>query len=116
MHLWIHSDASYIDESKACYHNSGFFYLYDIQKTPIKPNDPRPKLNAPVLVNNKIINTVMSSIQESETGSGFIKKKYAAPLHNSLHEMGDIQCPPPIQFDNIVTNGIITDTVVQCRS
>ena len=63
MYLWIHSDASYPDESKACSRNSGFFYLSDKPKLPIKPNNPPPKLNAPVLVNSKIIDTVMSSVQ-----------------------------------------------------
>ena len=57
----------------------------------------------------------MSSVQESETGSGFINGKDDMPLLNSLHEMGHIQGPTPIQFDNIVANGIIIDTVVQHR-
>ena len=116
MHLWIHSDASYLNESKVHYHNGGFFYLSDKPKLPIKPNDPPPKLNALVLVNGKIIDTVMFSVQESETGSGFINGTDAVPLHNALHEMGHIKGPTPIQFDNIFSNGIITDTVVQRRS
>ena len=58
----------------------------------------------------------MSSVQESETGSGFINGKYAVPLRNALHEMGHIQGPTSIQFDNIVANGIITDIVLQRRS
>ena len=58
----------------------------------------------------------MSSVQESETGSGFINGKDSMNLFNSLHEMGHIQGLTPIQFDNIVINGIITDTVVQGRS
>ena len=55
----------------------------------------------------------MSSVQESETGSCFINGKYAVPLRNALYEMGNIQGPTPIQFDKILANGIITDTVVQ---
>ena len=58
----------------------------------------------------------MYSVQESETGSGFINGKDAVPLHNALHKMGHIQGPTPIQFDNIVANGIIIDTVAQRRS
>ena len=58
----------------------------------------------------------MSSVQESETGSGFINGKVSVPLRNDLHEICHIQGPTPIQFDNIVTNGIITDTVLQRRS
>ena len=113
MHLWIHSDASYLNESKSRSRNGGFFYLSNKPKLTIKPNGPPPKLNAPVLVNSKIIDTFMYSVQESETVSGFINGKYAVPLCNALHEMGHIQGPTPIQFDNIVANGIITDTVVQ---
>ena len=113
MNLWIHSYASYPNASKACSRNGGFFYLSDKPKLPIKPNDPPPKLNAPVPVNSKIIDTVMYSVQKSETGSGFINGKDDVPLHNALHEMDHIQVPTPIQFENIVVNGIITDTVVQ---
>ena len=116
MHLWIHSETSYLNELKACSHNNGYFYLYEKSKLLIKPNDTPPKLNAKVPVNSKIFNTVMSSVQESETCSGFIKGKDAVPLHNSLHEMGHIQGPTPTQFDNIVANGITTDTVVQISS
>ena len=116
MHLWIHSDAYYLSESKALSRNCDFFYLSDKPKLLIKPNDLRPKLNAPVLVNRKTINTVMSSVQESETGSGFINSKYTVALRNVLHEMGHIQGPTPIQFEKVSVNGIITDTVVQHRS
>ena len=116
MHLWIHSDASYLNESKYCSRNGGFFYLYDKLKLQIKQNDPPPKLNAPVLFNRKIIDNIMSYVQESETGSGFINRKDAVPLRYSLHEMGHIQGPTPIKCDNIVANGIITDTLVQLIS
>ena len=87
MNLWIHSDASYLNESKACSCNGGFFYLSDKTKLPIKPNDPTLKLNATVLTNSKIIDTVMSSVQESETGSVFINGKDYMPLRNALHEI-----------------------------
>ena len=58
----------------------------------------------------------MSSVQESETGSGLINGKDAVPHCNYLHDMGHIQGPTPIQFDKIFVNGIITDTIVQYRS
>ena len=113
MHLWIHSDASDLNEPKACSQNGGFFYLSEKPKIPIKLNDPPPKLNAPVLANSKIIDNVMSSVQEYETGLGLINGKYDVPLLNALHEMVHIKGPTRIQFDNIVNNCIITDTVVQ---
>ena len=55
----------------------------------------------------------MSSAQEAETGSGITNGKDSVPFCNYLHEMVHIQGPTPIKFDNIVANGIITDTVVQ---
>jgi len=58
----------------------------------------------------------MSSVQESETGSGFINAKDAVPMQTTLEEMGHKQGPTPIQFDNKCAVGIITDTVVQHRS
>ena len=67
-----------------------FFYLYDKFKLPIKQNDPPSNLNAPVLVNSQIINTAISSVQEYETGSGFINIKDTVNLHNNLHGMGHL--------------------------
>ena len=85
------------------------WFLLPLKKTklPMNKNDPPP-----VLFNRKIINTITSSLQESETSSGLVNDKYDVPLSNILHEMGHIQGPKPIQFDNIIANGIITDTVV----
>ena len=85
MHLWIQSDASYLNESKYRSCNCGLFYLSDKPKPPIKPKDHPQKLNAPFLVNRKIINKVMSSVKEYETGSGFINRKNAVPLRNALN-------------------------------
>jgi hypothetical protein len=116
MHLWLHSNASYLNESKARSRNGGFFYLSDKPKLPIKLEDPVPPLNAPILVNSKVIDVVMSSVQESETDSGFINAKDAIPIRTTLHEMGHPQGPTPIQFDNKCATGILTDTVVQSRS
>jgi hypothetical protein len=116
MHLWLHSDASYLNESKARSKNGGFFYLSNKPKLPIKPNDPPPPLIAPFLVNSRIIDAVMSSVQESETGSGFINAKDAIPTRTTLQEMGHPQGPTPIQFDNKCATRILTDTVVQRRA
>jgi hypothetical protein len=58
----------------------------------------------------------MSSVQESETGSGFLNAKDAVPMRATLEEMGRKQGPTPIQFDNKCAVGILTDTVVRRRS
>jgi hypothetical protein len=116
MQLWIHTDASYLNESKARSRNGGYYYLSKKPKLPISPDDPPPPHNAPILVNSKIIDAVMSSVQESETGSGFINAKDAVPICTTLQEMGHPQGPTPLQFDNKCAVGILTDTVVQRRS
>ena len=108
-----HLRGSVLNETKARSRNGGFFHLSYIPELPIEPNDPPPPLNAPVLVNSKILDAVMSSVQESETGSGFINVKDAVPMRTTLEEMGHKQGPTPIQFDNKCAVGIITDTVVQ---
>ena len=72
IYLWIHSDASYLNGTKAPSRNEGYFYLTEKAKLPIKTDDPPSPPNAPVLINSKIIDAVMSSVQELETGSGFI--------------------------------------------
>ena len=54
----------------------------------------------------------MPSVQESETGSGFINGKDAAPMRTTLAKMGHKQ----IQFDTNCAVGFLTDTVVQRRS
>ena len=111
--LWIHSYAYYLNEYKSHSLNGGLFYLLEKTKPPIKSNDPPTKINAPVIVNIKIIDTVMYSVQEYKTGSGFINGKNAVPLCNALHEMVHIQGKTPIQSHKSFSNGIITDTVVQ---
>jgi hypothetical protein len=116
MHLWIHSDASYLNEPKARSRGGGYFFLSSKPNFPIGPNDTPPPLNAPIQVNSKVIPNVMSSAQESETGTGYINAKDAVPLRTALEEMGHKQGPTPIQFDNLCATRILNDTVTQCRS
>ena len=116
MHLWVHTDSSYLTEPKARSRCGGYFYLSDKPKLPIRPDDPPPKLNGPVLVNSKVIDAVMSSTQEAETGSGYLNAKDACPLRVTLDEMGHPQGPTPLQFDNTTATGIINDTMSQRRS
>jgi hypothetical protein len=114
MHLWLHTDASYLNESKARSHSGGYFYLSTKPKLPISPDGPPPPLNALTLVNSKIIDAAMSFVQES--GSRFINSKDAVPIRTTLQEMGHPQGPTPLQFDNKCAVGILTDTAVQRRS
>ena len=87
MHLWIHTDSSYLNEPKARSHGKisrgagGYFHLSDKPQLSIKPTDPSPPLNALVLVNSKVIPNVMScSAQEAKTGMGFLNARDAFPI------------------------------------
>ena len=71
MHLWAHTDASYLSESKARSRCGGFFFLSSRPTLPIQPDDNPPPINGPIATNSKIIDAVMSSAQEAETGAGF---------------------------------------------
>uniref|UniRef100_A0A6T8ISM5 Uncharacterized protein n=1 Tax=Proboscia inermis TaxID=420281 RepID=A0A6T8ISM5_9STRA len=54
----------------------------------------------------------MSSVQESETGAGFLNTQELVPTRTALIEMGHPKGPIPIQFDNKYAVGIINDKVI----
>ena len=116
MYLWAHSDASYLSESKARSRAGGYFFLSSKPTLLIKSTDPQPERNEPILVLSKILDELMSSAQEAETGAGFMNAREAIPIRNALIEMGHPQGPTPIQFDNRVANDILNDDVNQKRS
>jgi hypothetical protein len=116
MHLWAHSDASYLCESKARSRAGGFHYLSDKPTLPIKATDAEPTPNGPVNILCKIIDAVMSSAQETETGAGFLNGQDLVPMRTTLEELGHSQGPTPIQFDNKVATGIMNDDIQQKRS
>ena len=61
MYLWIHTDASYLNEPKACSHSGESFFCSDKSQLPITPDQPAPPTNALVLVTSKVVDAVMSS-------------------------------------------------------
>ena len=116
MHLWAHSDASYLCEPKGRSRAGGFVYLSSKPQLPLAPNSPPPPSNAAIHIVCKVIDTVMSSAQEAETGAGFVTAKDLVPIRQTLEEMGHPQGPTPLQFDNKCATGIINDNVKQKMS
>ena len=110
MHLWIHTDASYLNEPKARSCGGGFFIFSDKPNLPITPDQQALPTNAPILVTGKVIDAITSSAQESETGSGFNNARDAIPIKNAAIKLGHLQGPMPIQFDNKCAVGILTDS------
>ena len=98
MVLAIHSDAGYLNESKAWSWAGGhFFLLSDIQYLPN---------NGAVLTIAQINDAVMSSAAEGEMGALFINAKEAVHMQRILHEMGHSQPRTPIQTDNSTAEGV----------
>ena len=75
MHLWVHTDASYLTVIKSRSRAGGYHYFSNKPKLPIQYEDAPPKHNYSVLVLIKFIDAVICSTQESETGGGYMINK-----------------------------------------
>ncbi len=103
MVLAIHSDAGYLNESKARSRAGGlYFRLNDVQY---------PPNNGAVLTIAQIIDAVMLSAAEAEMGAIFINAKEAVHMQRIMHEMGHPQPRTPIQTDNLTAEGVINSRV-----
>ena len=104
MILSAHSDASYLDETRARSRaGSHIFCSY---------NDPIPRDNGPVLSLAQIINVFMSSVSEAELSGLFITAKTMVPLRQTLKETKWPQPQYPIQAYNSTENGVANQTIV----
>ena len=70
MHLWVHTDNSYLAEPKERSRAGGYHYFSNKPTLTIQSDDPPPKNNHPVIVLSKVIDSVTSSKQEYETSGG----------------------------------------------
>ena len=108
MVLAIHSDASYLSESKARSRAGGHFYLSN--------NSQFPPNNGAVLNLSTIIDAVMSSAAEAELGALYINAREAVPMRILLEEMGHPQPKTPMQMDNSTALGVVTNTIQPKRT
>ena len=102
MCLAVHSDASYLSESKARSRAGGHFFLAS--------DVPIPANNGAVLNTANLIKTVMSRAVEAEMGAIFLNAREAIPTRNALIEMGHPQGQTPIQTDNSTAHGVCNKT------
>jgi hypothetical protein len=104
MILWVHSDVSYLSESKACCCAGGLFYMGsdDIG------ND---MLNGAILASTSIMKPVLSSASEAEISMLFDNCKKATILPTTLAEMGWLQPATPIQTNNSTACRIANDNI-----
>ena len=99
MVLAVHSDAGYLNESKARSRAGGHHFLSE--------NVENPPNNGAIHNLAEIIKAVMSSAAEAEIGSLYLNARKAVEERNILEEMGHPQPPTPIQIDNSTAEGII---------
>jgi len=107
MVLVVHSDASYLSESKARSRAGGHFFLSE--------DSDEPPLNGAVLSVAKIIKNVMASAAEAELGALFINCREAIPARHALEAMGHKQPPTPVQTDNTTALGIVNNNIASKR-
>ena len=104
MLLALHSDASYLSEPEAKNRAAGHFFLG-------KLNDEKFD-NGAIMTLSKIIKHVMSSASEAETTDLFYNCKTAAPLRETLEEMGHPQPKTQVTTDNSTAQGLITKSMI----
>ena len=105
MILAAHSDAGYLNESKARSRAGAHIFLSE--------DDPYPRFNGPLLTIAQIIKFVMSSAAEAELAALFITAKELVPIRQTLEEMGWPQPKTPIQTDNSTAVGVVNNTIIQ---
>jgi hypothetical protein len=105
MVLAVHSDASYLSESKARSRVGGHFFMSS--DVPIPPDG-----NGAVLTVAQIIKAVMSSAAEAELAALYINAREAVYIRQILTEMGHPQPRTPIQTDNSTASGIVNHTIL----
>jgi hypothetical protein len=108
MILKVHSDASYLSESKARSRAAGHFYMGNKE-------DPTDTRNGSILAFTQIMKSVMSSASEAEIGALFENCKRATILRTTLEEMGHPQPATPVQTDNSTACGIANKNLKQQR-
>ena len=75
-------------------------------------NTTFPANNGAIHNTAQVVKAVMSSAAEAELGALYINAKFAAPIWNTLIEMGHPQPPTPIQTDNSTAFGIVTNKII----
>ncbi len=99
MVLAVHSNASYLSESKALSRAGGHFFLSSDFTIP--PN------NGGVLYIAHIVKSIMSSATKAELVGLYIMVREAVYIRIIVAELGHKQLPTPLQTDNKMVDALI---------
>ena len=116
MVLYIHSDASYLSETRGRSRAGGHFFLSSQPTDPTKPPISIPPLNGPVHTVSKILDVVVGSAAEAEIAGTYLNGQDAISLRTTLQELQHPQPPTPMQVDNTTAAGFANQTMKQKRS
>ena len=111
MILNIHSNTSYLSETRARSRVAGQFFL---GSTPVKGQPI--VLNGAIFILCGILKFVVASAAEAELGALFLNCKEGKIIRLILEELGHKQPPTPVDCDNITAAGIANDSVKKQRS
>jgi hypothetical protein len=116
MVLYMHSDASYLSETRTRSPAAGHSFLSDTPVDLAEPSTKIPSLNGPVHTMCKIIDVVVGSAAEAEIGAGYLNGQDAVPIITTLTELGHSQPPTLMQVDNTTAEGFANGTMKHKRS
>ncbi len=116
MVLYIHSDASYLSETRGRSRAGGHFFLSTSPTDPTAPPLTIPPLNGPVHTVSKILDVVVGSAAEAEIAGTYLNAQDAVSLRTTLQELQHPQPPTPMQVDNTTAAGFANQTMKQKRS
>jgi hypothetical protein len=107
----IHSDASYLSETKSRSRTCGHFFMWWL------PRDDAPiRINGAFHVSTNIIRFVVASAAEAELGALFHNCQTGIIFRKILDDMGHPQPKTPVHCDNATAVGIANNTVKRQRS
>jgi hypothetical protein len=111
MMLNVHPNALYLSVPNACSRAGGYFILNSTScdGSPIQ-------INGAVHVTCTILTLVAASVAEAELGALFLNAQEAKVIQLVIEELGHPQPPTPIHIDNIMTVGIVNNTIKQQNS
>eukprot|EP00957_Ditylum_brightwellii_P181863 13854655-Ditylum_brightwellii.AAC.1 len=108
MILAVHSDMSYLSESKARSRAAGLFYLAKQNKEDYN--------NRAVLTLSTIIRHVVASASEAKLAALFYNAREAVPLRITLEKMGHPQPPNPLITNNNTAHKLTTGAMMPKHS